>query len=89
MRLVSLAALQIIALVVLQVAATAVLWFLNPLTQAATDTFALYLSVDLLSFTLISYIYRTSKSGAVPSQTWMAAGYLSLIILLTSNLLLQ
>jgi hypothetical protein len=74
-------------LVALQVTATLLLWFLNPITQSQTDTFALYLSVDLVSFAMLSYQYRVSKQGGQPSQPWLVVGYLSLIVLLSSNLL--
>ena len=72
----------------LQVATIVVLWFLNPLTQASTDTFALYLSADLLAFAMISYIYRSRRGSGTPSQPWLAVGYLALIMLLVSNLIL-
>lgn len=84
----SFTALQVVFLVALQAATTSVLWLLNPLTQAATDTFALYLSVDFLAFALISYIYRSRKASGAPSQTWLALGYLALIVLLVANLAL-
>lgn len=80
--------LQVIFLIALQVSTIAVLWLLNPLTQSATDTFALYLSLDLLAFAMISYIYRSRRNGRYPSQSWMALGYLSLVVLLVSNLAL-
>ena len=75
-------------LVVLQVTATALLWLLNPLTQAQTDTFALYLSVDLVAFALLSYMFRSLRSGHRASSSWLAVGYLSLVVLLASNLVL-
>ncbi len=84
----SFAALQVVFLVALQAVTTSVLWLLNPLTQAGTDTFALYLSVDLLAFAMISYIYRSKKGPGFPSQTWLALGYLALMVLLVSNLAL-
>jgi hypothetical protein len=87
-RRVSLVAAQVIMLVVLQVAATVLLWVLNPLDQATTDTFALYLSSDLLAFVMISYLYRTRKYQERAYSPWLAAGYLVLITLLTSDLIL-
>lgn len=80
--------LQVMFLVALQLTTLVVLWLLNPITQSATDTFALYLSLDLVAFAMISYIYRSRRNGGYPSQAWMAVGYLSLIVLLVSNLLL-
>ena len=79
---------QVIFLVALQASTLIVLWLLNPLTQAATDTFALYLSLDLVAFAILSYIYRSTKYERAPSQLWMAVGYLALILLLVSNFIL-
>jgi hypothetical protein len=78
--------LQVTFLIVLQSVAIVVLWLLNPLTQSATDTFALYLSLDLVAFAMLSYVYRSTKCGRAPSQIWMAAGYLALVALLVANL---
>ncbi len=80
--------LEVIFLVALQIASLVVLWLINPLTQAATDTFALYLSLNLVTFAIISYTYRSIKNGKIPSQAWMAVGYLVLIVLIVSNLAL-
>ncbi|MDG7013347.1 MAG: hypothetical protein JRN11_02595 [Nitrososphaerota archaeon] len=79
---------QVVFLIALQVTSLVVLWLLNPLTQAATDTFALYLSVDLLAFAMMSYIYRSRRYDRVASAAWLAVGYLVLIVLLASNLAL-
>ena len=71
----------------MEFAALLVLWLLNPLTQSATDTFALYLTPDLVAFAILSYIYRSTKgTGELPSQARMAIGYLALVVLLVSNL---
>ncbi|HEV2225238.1 MAG TPA: hypothetical protein VGR56_00375 [Nitrososphaerales archaeon] len=77
---------QFIFLIVLQLATIPVLWFVNPLSQSATDAFALYLSLDLLAFAIVSYAYRTTRWGKSVSQAWMAVGYLALIVLLVSTL---
>jgi hypothetical protein len=84
----STSSIQVIMLIALQVTATGLLWFLNPIGQGATDTFALYLSVDLLSFAMLSYQYRTRKYDRKPSSLWLAVGYFVLVLLLTSNLTL-
>jgi hypothetical protein len=84
----SLLTLQVVFLVALQFTCLVVLWLISPLTQAATDTFALYLSLDLLAFAMTSYIYRSRRNAKEPNQAWMAGGYLALTVLLVSNLLL-
>lgn len=88
MRGVSLLTLQVMFLVALQAVALVVLWAVSPLSQAATDTFALYLSIELVAFAIVSYIYRSHRGQRAPNQTWMALGYLSIIVLLVSNLVL-
>jgi hypothetical protein len=85
---VSLTSFQIIFLVALQAVTLVVLWLMNPLTQTATDVFALYLSLDLLAFAIISYIYRSRRANRDPNQGWLAVGYLSLVVLLVSTLVL-
>lgn len=77
---------QLIFLVVLQASTIPVLWLLNPISQSSTDAFALYLSLDLLAFAILSYGYRSTRWGGKPNQAWMAVGYFSLIVLLVSAL---
>lgn len=77
-----------ILIIALQVTATALLWVLAPITQAQTDTFTLYLSVDLVGFAMLSYMYRAERQGRQASPSWLAMGYLSLVLLLSSNLLI-
>ncbi len=89
MRLgISALSIQVIFLIVLQLASFTLLWLINPITQAATDTFALYLSLDLVAFAMLSYIYRSTKHGLDPAEGWMSLGYVSLVALLISNLVL-
>jgi len=81
--------IQVVFLLALQVVSFVVLWAMAPLTQSATDTFALYLSMDLVAFVILSYIYRSLRGSREPSSAWMAVGYLTLIVLLVSNLALS
>lgn len=82
----SILAVQVIFLIALQAVAVVVLWLLNPVTQVATDVFALYLSLGLLCFAIISYVYRSKRAAKEPSATWLAIGYFSLMVLLVSAL---
>lgn len=85
----SLLSVQVVFLVALQAASFIVLWLINPLTQAATDTFALYLSIDLVGFAILSYIYRSTRYSRMPSQAWIAVGYLAIMVLLVANLVVE
>jgi len=60
---VSFLAIQVIFPIGLRGASFVVPWLLNPLTQAATDTFALYFSLDMVAFAILSYIYRSKRSS--------------------------
>jgi len=80
--------IQVIFLIGLQVTCLVVLWAMTPLTQSATDTFALYLSMDLVAFVILSYIYRSLRMSREPNRAWMAVGYLALVVLLVSDLAL-
>ena len=39
------------------------LWALNPINKAEEAVFAIFLAIDLVSLAMMSYIYRTNKSG--------------------------
>jgi len=79
--------IQVIMIVVLQGVAAVLLWMLSPTTQLQTDTFALFLSVDILGFVILSYQYRSRRYGRMPSPAWVSLGYLALVALLSSNLI--
>ncbi len=80
---------QVVFLLALQVCALVVLWSINPLTQAATDAFALFLSMDVLAAAVVSYTYRSFRHGSTPSEAWMSAGYLALAVLILSILAIR
>lgn len=50
-------------LIIVALAAVATLWSLSPTGSSGETPFAVFLAVDLLSFAMLSYIYRGSKSG--------------------------
>jgi RsiW-degrading membrane proteinase PrsW (M82 family) len=81
--------IQVIFLLALQVASFVVLWVISPLTQSATDTFSLYLAMDLVAFVILSYVYRSLRMSREPSRAWLALGYLTVVVLLVSNLVLS
>jgi predicted membrane channel-forming protein YqfA (hemolysin III family) len=85
---ISFLSVQVVFLIALQLTSFVLLWAMNPLSQSATDTFALYLSMDLVAFTILSYIYRSMRMSREPSRAWTSVGYLAIVILLVSNLTL-
>lgn len=83
------ARIQVVALVLFQAAAAVFLWRLNPVTTNGTALFAIFLSAEMLSFALISHVYRQSKrEEAETSSKWLIVGYvvLGLLIVLTAYL---
>lgn len=50
-------------LIIVEAVSVYFLWTLNPVNEAGEGVFAILIAVDLLSLMLISYIYRTYKSG--------------------------
>ena len=58
------------------------LWTLNPVSSQSQTTFAIYLSVDLIMFAMVSYIFRVSKWGEEVKRLPLVAGCVTLLILL-------
>lgn len=79
---------MVASLLVLQVVSVVLLWTLNALDEASEGTFALFLAIDLVSFALISYSYRTTREGAGPKVIWVVAGSALVVILALASLFL-
>ena len=58
------------------------LWALDPVSPQSQTTFAIYLSIDLIVFAMVSYIFRVSKWGEEVRLLPMFAGCVALLILL-------
>jgi len=79
---------QIVSLLfMLQAIATVFLWTLSALSSVSEVKFAVFLAVDLLSFAMISYIYRMQRWTKLPSKPWLLTGSIGLAILILSGLL--
>ena len=79
---------QIVSLLfLLQAIATVFLWTLSALSSVSEGKFAVFLAVDLLSFAMISHIYRTRRWAQLPSRPWLLTGAIGLAILILSGLL--
>lgn len=56
--------LKIVGLLLLvEVVSAYFLWAVNPVNQSGEAVFAIFLAIDLVSFAMMSYVYRTNKSG--------------------------
>jgi hypothetical protein len=78
----------IIFLLVLQGVSLVLLWTLDALNQVSEEIFALFLAVDMLSFAMISYVYRHAKGNEVPNRGWLIIGSALVLVLLFSTLVL-
>jgi hypothetical protein len=65
------------------------LWTLSVFNATTERLFALFLSIDLISFAVISYLYRTAKMGDNVNRLWIILGSGIIVILLFASLILQ
>lgn len=72
-------------LVVLGFASSTVLWTIDTALPSGESLFAVYLSIDLISFAMISYIYRATKMGGGIGRVPLFAGCAMLLLLLAAG----
>ena len=72
-------------LVILGFASSAALWTIDTALPSGESLFAVYLSIDLISFAMISYIYRATKMGEGIGRLPLFAGCAMLLILLAAG----
>jgi len=78
---------QIVALLlVVQAVAVVYMWTVTIFGTLSAGGFAIFLAIDLLSFTLIAYAYTHMKWGEPINRAWIVVGSAGLIILLLSSL---
>jgi hypothetical protein len=58
------------------------LWTLDTYAISGESLFAVYLSMDLICFSMITYVYRTTKGGDAIGRIPMLAGCVMLTILI-------
>lgn len=75
----------IFLLVIVGFASSAVLWTIDTSLASGESLFAVYLSIDLISFAMISYIYRVTKAGDVMGRIPLLAGCILLFTLLIAG----
>ena len=64
----------IILLLILQADVTGFLIALSFAGNVNQNTFALLLTVDLIAFSMMTYIYRTERLQALPNRIWIVIG---------------
>ncbi|MDV3278552.1 MAG: hypothetical protein LYZ69_08860 [Nitrososphaerales archaeon] len=76
-------AIQVVTVLLLLAALSVYsLWTLNPVGANAEPAFALYLAVNLVSFAMVSYVYRALKRDNRFGPAPMVAGFSFIIVLL-------
>ena len=73
-------------LLVLQVVSTGYLWTVNAIGTVSEARFAVFLAINLLSFSIVAYIYTHDKWEETISRGWILAAALGLALLLLSSL---
>lgn len=76
----------VLTLLVLQAVVTVFLYTLNPTGKSGQATFATFLGIDLLTFAMVSYIYRTGRSRRPIRRGWLLSACILLLVLLASSL---
>ena len=73
-------------LLLLQTVSVVYLWSLTLYSTLSAARFAIFLAVDLLSFSMVAYVYTRDRWKEVVSQRWMLFGSIGLIVLLITSL---
>jgi hypothetical protein len=77
---------QVVALLVVVAFASAfVLWTIDTSLSSGESLFAIYLSIDLIAFTMISYIYRVTKAGDPLRRIPLVVGSCLMLVLVLAG----
>jgi len=77
----------IILLLILQADVTVFLIGLGFATNVNQNTFALFLTIDLIAFAMTTYIYRTERVEALPNRVWLILGSAVIAVVFFSSLI--
>ncbi len=72
-------------LVIVGFASAAVLWTIDTSLSSGESVFAVYLSMDLIAFAMISYVYRVTKTGDSLGRVPLLAGCVLLLLLVAAG----
>ena len=82
-------ALRIVWLfVIIGFASSVMLWTTDTSLSSGESLFAVYLSIDLIAFAMVSYIYRVVKMGDQIGRIPLLAGTCVLVMLVAAGLAL-
>ncbi|MDA4125012.1 MAG: hypothetical protein OK438_06150 [Thaumarchaeota archaeon] len=74
--------LFVMLLLLTQAFSVVFLWSLDTFTQASEDLFAIFVSIDLLAFAMLSYIYRKQRTEEGVGGWVIMAGCTAILILM-------
>jgi hypothetical protein len=77
----------ILLLLILQADVTGFLIWLGFTSNPSEDTFALLLTIDLIAFAMMTYVYRTEKLQALSNRIWIIAGSVIIVAVFFSSLI--
>ena len=81
--------LKIVGLLILvELVSAYFLWTLNPVNQAGEAVFAILLAIDLVSLAMMSYVYRTVKSGEQLSRGVLLVASCMILVFVYASLAL-
>jgi len=76
-------------LLVLQLISVAYLWAVTLVGSVSAGRFAIFLAIDLLSFSVVAYLYTHDRWEEDVGQAWVLLGAFGLMVLLLSSLYLS
>ncbi len=79
----------ILLLLILQAEVTGFLVYLSFANTVNQNTFALFLTIDLVAFASVTYIYRTERIQIAPNRKWIIVGSAIMIAVFISSLILN
>ena len=76
-------------LLILQLVSVLLAWSLDPVCQQSETSFALLLAADLVAFSVVSYLARTSNQGIGGRGPFVLAGSVAVLLFMLLALFAQ
>jgi hypothetical protein len=76
----------VVLLLVLQIVSVVYVWGTSYAGTPSAGRFALFVAIDLLSFSLVAYVYTRERWGEAVIRAWILLGSCGLILLLLYSL---
>ena len=76
----------VVLLILVQVLSVIYLWTITPVGTVGAGRFAIFLAVDLLSFTTVGYVFTHERWSEAVGRFWILAASAGLVVLLIASL---